>query len=712
MRDQPAPVPRRRRCAGRAPAERRARCSTSPVDRYRFAVGLGARRCCAASQPAAAEPHRRTRSSACAALFAGAYALVEAGADGDGLPTHRITGAPREPAAAEPVDPHACRRASSPPTVLTSGSTGDAGAARQALGPAGDAARAPRRAAPRRRRWAATSLAGVDPGRDRAGAAHVRLRVDACCSRCIGGAAFDAGRPVLSRPTSLRALAATPRAAHAGDDAVPPEGAARLGPGAAARRPRSLCATAPLSPQLAARAEAALAAPLVEIYGCTEAGQVATRRTHRRRRMAHLRRPDAQRQRRPRRSSAAATCREPTPLADVLEVARARRFRLLGRSNDLVNIAGKRSSLGHLNYHLNAIDGVRRRRVLDAARRRAGDRGRAPGRLRRRARAGAQSRSLAGAARAHRRRVPAAPHRRGRRAAARADRQAADGALRRARRAARPPRERRTGAAMDVHLTASRVDDRRRPSGASPATSPAGRCCPASLLVAEVLEAVPRRAGAGRGDRSGAAASRGRSSSRRSARRALRSASGSRRATRAFSIDVARPRVATGQFARADSIEATRGEERRRHRQPRRAGPTSASAATCRTLRLMRCDRGRRRPRASRGSLLHPIALYFLLASGGAARAIGALPRARARPQATWRDVYRHIHRFARDRPRPRLPAAGALRRSSSVERERHRGDARALRRSGDGVLLVGAHLGSFEALRALGTGNAACASR
>jgi acyl-coenzyme A synthetase/AMP-(fatty) acid ligase len=38
-------------------------------------------------------------------------------------------------------------------------------------------------------------------------------------------------------------------------------------------------ATAPLSPQLAARAEAALSAPLMEIYGCTEAGQVATRLT-------------------------------------------------------------------------------------------------------------------------------------------------------------------------------------------------------------------------------------------------------------------------------------------------------------------------------------------------------------------------------------------------------------------------------------------------
>ena len=44
---------------------------------------------------------------------------------------------------------------------------------------------------------------------------------------------------------------------------------------------------------------------------------------------------------------------------DVLEVINPMSFRLLGRSNDLINIAGKRSSLSHLNYHLNAIEGVR-----------------------------------------------------------------------------------------------------------------------------------------------------------------------------------------------------------------------------------------------------------------------------------------------------------------------------------------------------------------
>ena len=49
---------------------------------------------------------------------------------------------------------------------------------------------------------------------------------------------------------------------------------------------------------------------------------------------------------------------EPTPLADVLELQDERHFRLLGRANDLIHVAGKRSSLAHLNFHLNRIPGV------------------------------------------------------------------------------------------------------------------------------------------------------------------------------------------------------------------------------------------------------------------------------------------------------------------------------------------------------------------
>ena len=43
----------------------------------------------------------------------------------------------------------------------------------------------------------------------------------------------------------------------------------------------------------------------------------------------------------------------------MLELESPTHFRLLGRANDLIHVAGKRSSLAHLNYHLNSIDGVR-----------------------------------------------------------------------------------------------------------------------------------------------------------------------------------------------------------------------------------------------------------------------------------------------------------------------------------------------------------------
>ena len=48
-----------------------------------------------------------------------------------------------------------------------------------------------------------------------------------------------------------------------------------------------------------------------------------------------------------------------TVLPDVIELRDPTRFLLHGRIADMVNVAGKRTSLVHLNYHLNAIDGVR-----------------------------------------------------------------------------------------------------------------------------------------------------------------------------------------------------------------------------------------------------------------------------------------------------------------------------------------------------------------
>jgi acyl-coenzyme A synthetase/AMP-(fatty) acid ligase len=48
-----------------------------------------------------------------------------------------------------------------------------------------------------------------------------------------------------------------------------------------------------------------------------------------------------------------------TRLSDVIELRDHGRFLLHGRIADLVNVAGKRTSIAHLNYHLNAIPGVR-----------------------------------------------------------------------------------------------------------------------------------------------------------------------------------------------------------------------------------------------------------------------------------------------------------------------------------------------------------------
>lgn len=119
-----------------------------------------------------------------------------------------------------------------------------------------------------------------------------------------------------------------------------------------------LCATAPLAPQLAAAAEARFGAPLYEIYGCSEAGQVAQRRTSasaewRCFQGITLRQDDA--------GTWASGVPVPAEvlLNDVIELRASDRFLLHGRTSDLVNIAGKRTSLAHLNYHLNSIAGVR-----------------------------------------------------------------------------------------------------------------------------------------------------------------------------------------------------------------------------------------------------------------------------------------------------------------------------------------------------------------
>jgi len=118
-----------------------------------------------------------------------------------------------------------------------------------------------------------------------------------------------------------------------------------------------LSATSPLSRELALQAEARFGAELHEIYGCTESGGIASRRTTAGaewRTMSGI----------TLRTKGQATwvkgghVETEVALADVIELRGGGRFLLHGRTADLVNIAGKRTSLLHLNYHLNSIEGV------------------------------------------------------------------------------------------------------------------------------------------------------------------------------------------------------------------------------------------------------------------------------------------------------------------------------------------------------------------
>ena len=118
-----------------------------------------------------------------------------------------------------------------------------------------------------------------------------------------------------------------------------------------------LSATAPMPPQLALAVEAGLQAPLFEIYGSSETGLIATRRTTASPEWSLL--PGLKLSVSQGRTWASGGHVEPAmPMADELELLTNERFLLHGRTLDLINIAGKRSSLDYLNHQLNAIAGV------------------------------------------------------------------------------------------------------------------------------------------------------------------------------------------------------------------------------------------------------------------------------------------------------------------------------------------------------------------
>lgn len=118
-----------------------------------------------------------------------------------------------------------------------------------------------------------------------------------------------------------------------------------------------LCATAPLPLDVVRQAEQTFGAPLYEIYGCTETGQMASRRSAQTLQWRLF--PQVQIEQREGKSWAhGGHVLQATPLADILETKDREHFMLIGRSSDLINIAGKRSSLAHVNHALLSISGV------------------------------------------------------------------------------------------------------------------------------------------------------------------------------------------------------------------------------------------------------------------------------------------------------------------------------------------------------------------
>lgn len=144
-------------------------------------------------------------------------------------------------------------------------------------------------------------------------------------------------RILVTTPIHLRAMLADPGPSRAADLVV--------------------SATAPLSVDLAHAAERFFVAPLIEIYGCSEAGQLATQRTIANADWQCLKGVSL-------RQDSAGTWASGESIAgdvllgDIIEPGALGHFRLHGRTADLVNIGGKRTSLAHLNHHLNSIDGV------------------------------------------------------------------------------------------------------------------------------------------------------------------------------------------------------------------------------------------------------------------------------------------------------------------------------------------------------------------
>jgi acyl-coenzyme A synthetase/AMP-(fatty) acid ligase len=113
----------------------------------------------------------------------------------------------------------------------------------------------------------------------------------------------------------------------------------------------------PLSTEIASRTEQLANAVVIEIYGSTETGALATRRTTTEYDWSLMQGVSLATQN----NESLATglhFNSPQILNDVIERTASNRFRLVGRNTDLIKVAGRRTSLSGLNLILQNLDGL------------------------------------------------------------------------------------------------------------------------------------------------------------------------------------------------------------------------------------------------------------------------------------------------------------------------------------------------------------------
>lgn len=206
--------------------------------------------------------------------------------------------------------------------------------------------------------WATRTRIGIAPGSTLLGvvpAQHMWGFETTIMLPLQSGCAVDAGCPLL--PAEIAdALARLPRPRWL--IATPPHlRACALSQSPLPDLDGVLCSTAPLSQELATATERCCRAPLLEIFGSTETGVLATRRTSQTATFEvltdiRLGNTDEGTVAQGGHLMGAVT------LSDVLALNDETTFTVQGRASDLIKVAGKRGSLAALNAELARVPGV------------------------------------------------------------------------------------------------------------------------------------------------------------------------------------------------------------------------------------------------------------------------------------------------------------------------------------------------------------------